>query len=286
MVGQPSGARHALAQLPPRSLTLGGRAGGQHHAGLSRPPSDAAITVNVPGQGGAENHLVHAVVMEQSSIVQGIAVYGDDMALEIARSGDREQAAGSTGLSVMFGEAFEIPAVDYDWAERNGFDVARGLADAHAAQPREEPPAAAGVGTGLHEAADTAFAEAALERPGTARLAGNRRLKTCGHFQNLRPPVRSGCRFSTCTGNTAGVGFPQVENLRPLSKPAATFKTSGPFQHPRPLWAAAPGGAPSGRSCSCQRMPPWVRHGVMCDGWSRNQIRSHSSVIARRSSDV
>ena len=197
MIGQPPGARHALAQLPPRSLTLGGSAGGQHHAGLSRPPSDAAITVNVPGQGGAENRLVHAVVMEQSSIVQGIAVYGDDMALEIARSGDLEQAAGSTGLSVMFGEAFEIPAVDYDWAERNGFDVARGLADAHAAQPRDEPPAAAGVGTGLHEAADTAFAEAALERPGTTRLAGNRRLKTRGHFQNPRPPSKPPAHFNT-----------------------------------------------------------------------------------------
>jgi len=34
------------------------------------------------------------------------------------------------------------------------------------------------------------------------------------------------------------------------------------------------------------RMPPWVRHGVMWEGWSRNQMRSHSSVIARRSSDV
>jgi hypothetical protein len=33
-------------------------------------------------------------------------------------------------------------------------------------------------------------------------------------------------------------------------------------------------------------MPPCVRQGVMCEGWSRNQIRSHSSVIARRSSEV
>jgi tetratricopeptide (TPR) repeat protein len=89
-----------------------------------RLPSDAAITVNVPGEGGAENRLVHAVVMGQSGMVQGIAVYEDDVALEVARSGDLEQAAGGTGLSVMFGEAFEIPAVDYDWIERNGFDVA------------------------------------------------------------------------------------------------------------------------------------------------------------------
>ena len=44
--------------------------------------------------------------------------------LEAARTGDTEQAARTTGLSVMFGEAFEIPAVDYDWIERNGFEVA------------------------------------------------------------------------------------------------------------------------------------------------------------------
>lgn len=89
-----------------------------------RLPSDAAITVNVPGRSGAQNRRVHAVVMGQSGVVQGIAVYEDDMALAVARSGDLEQAAGSTGLSVVFGEAFEIPAIDYDWIERNGFEVA------------------------------------------------------------------------------------------------------------------------------------------------------------------
>ena len=33
-------------------------------------------------------------------------------------------------------------------------------------------------------------------------------------------------------------------------------------------------------------IPPCVRQGVMWEGWSRNQMRSHSSVIARRSSEV
>jgi tetratricopeptide (TPR) repeat protein len=89
-----------------------------------RLPSDAAITVHVPGGDGGEGRVVHVVVMGQSGIVQGIAVYEDDPALEIARSGDLERTAGSTGLSVMFGEAFEIPAVDYDWIETQGFEVA------------------------------------------------------------------------------------------------------------------------------------------------------------------
>ena len=89
-----------------------------------RLPSDAAITVHAPGGNGAEGRRVHAVVMGQSGLVQGLAVYEDDVALEIARSGDLERTAGSTALSVMFNEAFEIPAVDYDWIERNGFEVA------------------------------------------------------------------------------------------------------------------------------------------------------------------
>lgn len=89
-----------------------------------RVPGDAAITVTLPGGDGAEGRRVHAVVMGQSGIVQGLAVYEDDAALEAARTGDSEQAARTTGLSVMFGEAFEIPAVDYDWIERNGFEVA------------------------------------------------------------------------------------------------------------------------------------------------------------------
>jgi hypothetical protein len=89
-----------------------------------RLPSDAAITVHAPGGNGAEGRRVHAVVMGQSGLVQGLAVYEDDVALGIARSGDLERTAGSTALSVTFSEAFEITAVDYDWIERNGFEVA------------------------------------------------------------------------------------------------------------------------------------------------------------------
>jgi len=71
-----------------------------------------------------EARVVHVVVMGQSGLVQGIAVYEDEGALEIARSGDLERVAGSTGLTVMFGEGFEIPAIDYDWIETHGFEVA------------------------------------------------------------------------------------------------------------------------------------------------------------------
>jgi tetratricopeptide (TPR) repeat protein len=89
-----------------------------------RLPSDAAINVHVPAADGGAGRLVHAVVIGHVGVVQGLAVYEDDVALAAARSGDHEQVGGSTGLSVMFGEAFEIPAFDYDWIERSGFEVA------------------------------------------------------------------------------------------------------------------------------------------------------------------
>ena len=89
-----------------------------------RLPSDAAITVHVPAADGGEGRFVHAVVIGHVGVVQGLAVYEDGVALEAARSGDHGQAARSTGLSVMFGEAFEIPAIDYDWIECSGFEVA------------------------------------------------------------------------------------------------------------------------------------------------------------------
>lgn len=73
-----------------------------------RLPSDAAITIHAPGRNGADGRRVHAVVMGQSGLVQGLAVSEDDIALEIARSGDLERTAGSTGLSVMFNEGLVI----------------------------------------------------------------------------------------------------------------------------------------------------------------------------------
>lgn len=89
-----------------------------------RLPGDAAIIVCVPAADGAEERLVHAVVMGHVGMVQGLAVYEDAAALEAARCGDLDQAARGTGLSTMFGEAFEISAVDYEWIERSGFEVA------------------------------------------------------------------------------------------------------------------------------------------------------------------
>lgn len=89
-----------------------------------RLPSDVAINVHVPAAGGGAARLLHAVVMGHVGVVQGLAVYEDEAALEAARSGDLDQVVRGTGLSVMFGEAFEISAIDYDWIEHRGFEVA------------------------------------------------------------------------------------------------------------------------------------------------------------------
>jgi len=83
------------------------------------------------------------------------------------------------------------------------------------------------------------------------------------------------------------------------------LETRAPLRHGQPQARATRGSAPIAHAIgasggetnvrrrtagnpepAAQRMPPCVRQGVMCDGWSRNQIRSHSSVMARRSSDV
>ena len=86
-----------------------------------RLPGDMAIIVRQPSPAC---RLVHAVVMGQSGMQQGVAVYEDLAALDIARSGDFAAAGGTTSMSVMFGEEFEVQALDHDWIEREGFDIA------------------------------------------------------------------------------------------------------------------------------------------------------------------
>lgn len=87
-------------------------------------PGDAAIDVRVPGAASVPERLVHAVVIGQSGIQPGLAVYEDRAALDRARAGDERQTAAVTGLSVLFGEAFEISPADQDWIERHHFEVA------------------------------------------------------------------------------------------------------------------------------------------------------------------
>ncbi|MFM9058782.1 MAG: hypothetical protein ACKOSQ_06650 [Planctomycetaceae bacterium] len=78
-----------------------------------------AIDVRSP-----DGRLVHVVVIGQSGVQQGLAIYEDRAALDAALSGDETAAESVTSLAVMFGEAFEIHAIDHDRIESRGFEVA------------------------------------------------------------------------------------------------------------------------------------------------------------------
>jgi tetratricopeptide (TPR) repeat protein len=72
-------------------------------------------------------HTWYGVVMGQSGLVLGLALYEDLEMLKqlFAGSGsDEEMSRQTTGLSVMFGEAFEIPIADLDAAERHAWPLA------------------------------------------------------------------------------------------------------------------------------------------------------------------
>jgi hypothetical protein len=69
----------------------------------------------------------YAVVMGQSGVQQGVAIYEDLVALHGMISGGRseeENSRGMSALSLMFSEAFEIAVRDLDAAERHGWPVA------------------------------------------------------------------------------------------------------------------------------------------------------------------
>ncbi|MGA2616370.1 MAG: hypothetical protein ABSF26_02095 [Thermoguttaceae bacterium] len=69
----------------------------------------------------------YAVVMGQSGVQQGLAVYEDLAALQELMTGGRseeENSRGMSALSLMFSEAFEIPVRDLDAVERHGWPVA------------------------------------------------------------------------------------------------------------------------------------------------------------------
>lgn len=84
-----------------------------------RLPGDAPLDVRGPG-----GRLVHVVVMGQSGVQQGLAIYEDRDALAAALGGDEQAAVRTSSLAVMYGEPFEISPRDYDAIERSGFDVA------------------------------------------------------------------------------------------------------------------------------------------------------------------
>jgi tetratricopeptide (TPR) repeat protein len=69
----------------------------------------------------------YAVVMGQSGMTLGLAMYEDLEGLRDILSGeysDEESARRTAAISVMYGEAFEIPVRDLDAAERHGWPVA------------------------------------------------------------------------------------------------------------------------------------------------------------------
>jgi tetratricopeptide (TPR) repeat protein len=69
----------------------------------------------------------YAVVMGQSGVQQGLAVYEDLPALQRMITGnasEEENARGMSALSLMFSEAFEMPVRDLDAVEKHGWPVA------------------------------------------------------------------------------------------------------------------------------------------------------------------
>jgi hypothetical protein len=69
----------------------------------------------------------YAVVMGQSGMQQGLAVYEDEQRLREmifgGRSGD-DRSRRTSAMTVLFGEMCEIPVLDLDAAERYGWPVA------------------------------------------------------------------------------------------------------------------------------------------------------------------
>jgi tetratricopeptide (TPR) repeat protein len=73
-----------------------------------------------------QSHTWYGVVMGQSGLVLGLALYEDLDMLQRLFTGagsDEKMSRRATGLSVMYGEAFEIPIADLDAAERHGWPI-------------------------------------------------------------------------------------------------------------------------------------------------------------------
>ncbi len=86
-------------------------------------PGDTTLKIECPK---FNTHTWYGVVMGQSGLVLGLALYEDLGMLRRLFSGsgsDEEMSRQATGLSVMYGEAFEIPIADLDAAERYQWPV-------------------------------------------------------------------------------------------------------------------------------------------------------------------
>jgi hypothetical protein len=70
----------------------------------------------------------YAVLMGQSGLTMGLALYEDLEALRRLWAGDRadeDNARQTVGTSVTFGEEWDIPVADLEAAKRHGWQVAR-----------------------------------------------------------------------------------------------------------------------------------------------------------------
>jgi tetratricopeptide (TPR) repeat protein len=84
-------------------------------------PSDVTIVVRCDK---LQTNTWYAVVMGQSGMTLGLALYEDWEVLEAILRGDEDAQRRHSGLSITYGEAFEIAIRDLDAAERNGWPVA------------------------------------------------------------------------------------------------------------------------------------------------------------------
>jgi len=87
-------------------------------------PGDTPIRVECPK---FQSGPWYAVVMGQMGMTLGLALYEDLDMLRAMLSGtesEEEGARRTSGLSLMYGEAFEIPISDLDAVERHGWPVA------------------------------------------------------------------------------------------------------------------------------------------------------------------
>ena len=71
-----------------------------------------------------ETDTWYAVVMGQSAMTYGLALYEDFEVLDAILSGEEDADRQNAALSVVYGDAYEIPARDLEAAEQHGWPVA------------------------------------------------------------------------------------------------------------------------------------------------------------------
>jgi hypothetical protein len=86
-----------------------------------RVPGDAAIRVRCDR---FESGTWYAVVMGQSGMTLGLAMYEDLEVLRAVFRQDDDSNRRNSALTLMYGEAFEIPVRDLDAAEQHGWPIA------------------------------------------------------------------------------------------------------------------------------------------------------------------